>query len=139
MDIVFRNVLELTSTEYSACKRLNYRNIGYMYGTFQRDENQFVSIAKDGNCLLGWALAFKKPNNKLYNVYLYVRKSHRKQGIGTALLNSVRENINETLVVVPHDEASLSFFNKNKNNLSVDTEFLPDTLLYNYQFNNFKR
>jgi hypothetical protein len=127
--IVVSPVADLTPAEYRACYRANYRDIGIMrYDLVRaRDENEGTAIMlwnDDGtkeSDMLGWALVHpthyddaatsyarrRVPNTAQY----WVKRQHRRKGLGTKLATVVEQNFGRVRVY-PHSEPSGKLFKK---------------------------
>ncbi len=113
MEIVVKEVADLTDKEFKQCYRLNLGKRGEM-----RDEllNQYYTpikskktakavMLKQEDKMIGWAIVFPLPKTKGYAAHFYVRSSHRRRGYGTMLLNKVAEYDSKP-IVYPHDTRS---------------------------------
>jgi GNAT superfamily N-acetyltransferase len=94
---------------------------GLMFGTFKKlreakcTKSRCFLATVDGK-VVGWSLLIYRPKYYMaHNIYFYVQKNKRRNGIGTALLNrSVnyckRKKMN--YLVSGHDRGSVCFFTK---------------------------
>lgn len=117
MIIYTKSVPDLDAKEFTACKRLNF---GMSYGMksklielrdLSRSKSR-VTMAWDGEKLLGWALVFKDDywHEHEWQVFIYVRAECRRKGIGTVLIGRTKMGRIKPIVVCPHDERSEAFF-----------------------------
>lgn len=68
-------------------------------------------IARQNTSLVGWCYLYFAHDN-CPCLMIYVRKKFRRKKIGTCLVQMALAPLMQKPTVVPHDEASRSFFNK---------------------------
>lgn len=81
--------------------------------------NSDVVMVKDTiDRILGWALIFPyKPNKRM--TYLYVRKTNRRQGVGTLLMQEINK-LTKKPYVCPHNPSSGKFFKANRKLVTIE-------------------
>lgn len=113
-------VRKLSDQEYARCKKLTFvGEPGYRRGMMQAelirqrnkpDSTAKAVLAKDyKGIIVGWALIWRpnpKSPLKRWDYYMYVQKSHRKQGIGKRLLSRAGMGKQGRIYVFPHDQLS---------------------------------
>lgn len=113
MKIITIPVQELSDSDYWKCHSLNARQAGQMRGALvraRRDNlNAKISLAKEKDLLIGWAFAYKAPGIRYPFAHFYVRKTHRKNGVGRILMGEMLNNYTK-LRVYPHNDQSSIFF-----------------------------
>lgn len=133
MDIIVKDVPDLTKEEYRACYIANYRDWGYMQQTLidnrYKPEAKAILLWDDSQSgmsrLIGWALLtpvdlggllaatrYTKRVSK-YTVQFWVKSHHRKKGYGKMLMNEVKK-LDPKPHVLPHDSKSAEFFSSYK-------------------------
>lgn len=104
-------ITNLTETEYYIYSRCNMYGYGQMRGAIsasrKRQEYAYAILAEHGSHLLGCAYF----NDNIF--MLYVRKEHRRQGIGTRIhrrAKRIAAEKNWTIREAPWDDRSIGFF-----------------------------
>lgn len=111
MRLVTKRVSELTPAEYKQCASLNMREGGAMQRMLSSQRAQrrgTVHMCTENGMLLGWVLEFMLGTEP--TAYFYVRRTHRRRGIGTKLCSKIPADT----TVYPWDGASTAFFNTTK-------------------------
>lgn len=70
-----------------------------------------IKVAFLNNGVVGWAAHFLEHGH--HNIYMYVKRSYRRHGVGTKLLADMLNKFPSS-VVHPHDKASKAFFNSGR-------------------------
>lgn len=99
-------VKNLTDEEYQRCYSLNLRGEGEMRDQLRRlrnDPQARVYMLREQDQLIAWSLVFDKC------AHFYTRRTHRRKGLGTRLVNRIHKDHNWP-VVYAHDDASEGFF-----------------------------
>lgn len=117
-EIVRTPVKCLTQEEYRQCYRLNMGLEGMMRPSLvesRHDPNSkdmTYRILDGDGVLLAWSLVFM-PYGILtgWDAHFYVRRTHRRQGLGTRLREAVYRDFPDHHVC-PHNLASKRFFNR---------------------------
>lgn len=123
-----KKVRNLTPEEYKACYSLNMRCQGLMrrkLKAFMHGDNQaYASLHYNADgVLIGWALTFRDQYGNL-STYFYVRKNHRRKGIGKLLMTHVNKKFGQVRVYPWGESANPSrqFFNfVHQNKLNIQT------------------
>jgi len=81
-------------------------------GTFCYDMSRFgdsatIKVAFLNDEVVGWAVHFLRFGYP--NIYMYVKKAYRRQGVGSRLINDMLKAF-PTSTVHPHDKVSRAFF-----------------------------
>ena len=112
-----RKSIDLSGAEAKILRDLSLRENGSMslYLTRERkwgNSKAFVIMVFDGEKLIGWAHFI--PGTKRSSVcHFYVRKTHRRMGIGTHLMNTALKNSTQARVgVCSHSAESYRFFKR---------------------------
>lgn len=135
MQVITKPVASLTPDEYRACRLANFGYDGYMMEELQRRrrEKSLDAIAImlwDGpsdkaSSLKGWTLLTPVSQKGMlsasryicskakYTAQFWVKKQHRRQGLGTILMLEVKKH-DERPHVIPHDIKSVELFSKFK-------------------------
>ena len=97
--------------------RCSLRNRGYMWGHFleyRDDKCAKVVICRNNTRIVGWGLRFKfKTGRKTkYSVMFYVRKTHRRKGLGTRIYKKLTYRLPKSKIEVYPDSSNKKFFNK---------------------------
>lgn len=111
-------VKDLDPVLYKKLHNLNFRREGLMQSTLSSTRNSsfyhgYAHIYKPRNTVLGWALSYYTNNQNLISTYIYVRRTHRRQGIGSTLLDAAKSYIRKnqaTMCVYPFDDLSTAFY-----------------------------
>lgn len=111
-------VKNLTTEEYRLCRSLNLRENGdmaYQLYRLRRDKNDKarVYMIKEDGRLIAWSLVFD------YCAHFYTRRTHRRKGLGTRLVNRVYRD-HHGLVVYAHDEVAQGFFGAVKDKVRIN-------------------
>lgn len=136
MNILVKEVSDLTKTEYRACYAANYGSGGYMREELTacrrkpRERPGKTILLWDGpedqiTSLIGWALItpvrtwglvagtrWTKKKAK-YTAQFWVKRQYRKQGHSKTLMAEVKK-FDERPHVFPHSDASAEFFSSYK-------------------------
>lgn len=129
MPVEVKRVIDLTPEEYKQCKRLCFRETGFMYYDIARARNNELNypsnrrfskvvLITESNRLAAWALLTPR-KVKGYNAQFYTRAALRNQGLGSKLMEEVRK-IEFKPYVIPHDYRSGGFFKKSKDFVKID-------------------
>lgn len=114
----------LNNEDAKKCYSLTYRNKGQMSNklTISRKHTDLSAkcyMLEENKKLLAWAIVFNKEE-----VHLYVRKSERRKGLGTRLINCIEKDYNpKTLSVEKHDSVSDKFFSNTKYNIRTNSDY----------------
>lgn len=114
--VVVKHPRRLTPEEMRQVGRLHIRGGTMIYGlrTMRQAHSRrdAVLLAKEGQTIVAWALVSGGyPNEQ--GVLLYVRRSHRRRGIGTRLLkraHGMSKRAGCRLRAIPWNDSGLSFF-----------------------------
>jgi ribosomal protein S18 acetylase RimI-like enzyme len=95
------------------------------------DTDEVVVAAYDENKIVGWVLCMGISNAKEAVIGTFVRPSYRRMGIGTKLIQHIKQylkknNSVKTLIVNFHDDRSKNFYKK-QGSTSYDKELDADT------------
>jgi GNAT superfamily N-acetyltransferase len=111
MQVVVKPASELTEQEVKQCKSLSMRSYGMMSTSLtSRAHSATVVLVRDGERLIGWCLGWPADPMNPPRAYFYVRKTHRRRGIGTILMNEITKHYGRRPYVYPHDTRSARFF-----------------------------
>lgn len=127
--IVSKRVPELSDQEFKDCYRLNMRDRGSMRDELNEQRmkrnNRAVLVYED-DLLVGWSLRFRENwggdrfKKNPTSLYIYVRRSYRKQGIGKFLLGRARMgNYTGRVRVFPHTTAANGLYRSAISNKKV--------------------
>lgn len=112
MIVETKSLNSLTKTEYRQCYSLNSRWNGTMQETLRlyygRKYDAKVCLAKEDDILIGWALLYSD-GRRIPNGHFYVRKTHRRRGVGKRLMSEALA-VSPKIKVYPHDRRSGIFF-----------------------------
>jgi len=97
--------------------RCSLRNCGYMWGHFleyRDDKCAKIVICRKNKRIVGWGLRFKFKNgrNTKYSIMFYVRKTHRRKGLGTRIYKKLTYRLPKSKIEVYPDSSNKKFFNK---------------------------
>lgn len=130
MEIIHKQVSELSEVEYRACHLANYRDSGYMqqvlYSCRHYENPGEVIMLWDGpkdtvRSLVGWALLTPTTTNgylsvsrwikgrSKYTAQFWVKRQYRKRGHAKTLMTEVKK-LDPRPHVFPHDHVSGEFF-----------------------------
>lgn len=116
MRMVAKTVTSLSPAEYRQVYSLNLRHNGTMQLRLREARKEKeplkVVLAKEGDAIVGWSLIVPSPPGyrRRTEAWFYVRKSHRRRGVGTKLMARTRKL--DDVMVVPWDDRSKAFFNR---------------------------
>jgi len=87
---------------------------------YRHDKSAKVVICKNNTRIVGWGLRYKfKTNRKIkYSVMFYVRKTHRRKGIGTRIYKKLTFKLPKSKIEVYPDSSNKQFFKKVVDNKS---------------------
>lgn len=106
MDIQIYKIEDIPAALYKQCYSLNMRQGGQMRRLLSdKDFGSYAYIGLEENKVLAWAIV--KQNLK---VHIYVRRSHRRRGLGTQLMNSIKSVYGNKLWHYKWNSAARSFF-----------------------------
>lgn len=117
-------VRDLPRQTYAQVYSLNLRDGGYcrewlVNARRKQHENSYAVLAQDGPRVLGWALMYQRVYKSRafshYDLGFYVRRDHRRAGIGGSLFFRVRtllEQQDRTGTVYAWDKASRAFYRR---------------------------
>jgi hypothetical protein len=93
----------------------SFKNLGCIYKTFlelKNSPNSKVVYCLLDNQVVGWGLLSKESGK--YSIMLYVRKNHRRLGIGSHIFKKLSLGLPiKQISYWPHDKKSREFFKKN--------------------------
>ena len=105
MDIKTCKIYELTTDEKRKCRGLSFRGDGDLQYWLTDEPNADVVVVSESSKVIGWAV--RTPGDE---TGYYVRKTHRRQGIGSKMFYVLNNRKRSSAVVKPHDENSAAFF-----------------------------
>lgn len=119
MQVVVKDVEDLTEFEYARCRRLNFGNAGQMRDKLHEVRFEPLNSHKkakavmivDQDKLVAWSLVFPMPYVRGYAAHFYVRANMRRKGYGTVLFEQVKK-IDKKPWVFPHDSRSAGLLKK---------------------------
>lgn len=134
MNILVKNISDMTSTEYAACYKANYGTDGYMQEELQycrwypdRRAGKVIMMwdgpADKVSSLKAWALLTEVRTHGLlavssyikrvskYSVQLWVKRQYRGRGYSKILMNEVIR-LDPKPNVFPHDRRSASLYSQ---------------------------
>lgn len=120
MKFYTKPVKSLTEAEYKACKKATFSGTGRLGSMqpeliYQRKQpgcSARAYMCWENDKLLGWALGFNHTFTNKWTVYVYVRATHRRRGIGSKLLARARMGRRSPVRVCPWDSTATSFYQK---------------------------
>lgn len=86
---------------------------GYMWGMFQKRKRSRISygtLVWDNDKLIAWGISYKWRSRADNEIMLFVHWDHRRKGIGTNLIEELK-NVSSKVRCFPWDDRSRSFFN----------------------------
>jgi L-amino acid N-acyltransferase YncA len=121
--VIAKHIGEVEQGIYKQLYSLNFRGNGMMRKTLvasKQNNAGYVAYIIEDEFVLAWAILSKHFNGKYvlispntYNAHFYVRKSHRRMGLGRVLYKAIKKiSKNKKLKLIKHDEVSKQFFNK---------------------------
>lgn len=122
MDLVIKNNKDLTKEERFKCQSLSLRSEGEMcqmlaYALRREYWLSKVLMLMQDQKLLAWAHVFSF-EDELPSAHFYVRRTHRRQGLATMLMQTLLNDLCiKTVGVYAWDDRSHAFFDK-----YIDTE-----------------
>lgn len=105
MEITQCKVRDLTPEDKRRCGYLSYRSDGDLWYWLREYPDADVIVVKEDGKILGWAV--RTPYGE---TGYYVRKTHRRQGIGSKMYYLLNNRRQRSAVVKPHNPSSASFF-----------------------------
>lgn len=121
--ITFKQLKDLTEAETTACLELslNSKNqfslMSIELNYNKHNPNSYAYLMTLDNKLIAWALVTLSPCND-YEFNVFVAKSYRRQGLGTALYRAALKEYQD-LVCYPHDPQSKHFYTSVENNNQI--------------------
>src|ERR1051326_9200356 len=115
---VFKKASDVKASERKELRHLRIRDIGIMWDTFKfrrlkKDSNVVLALDEDINKIVGWS--FMYPRDGRTEFYVYVKKSYRRNKIGSNIYKTARKKLkvlHADLICHRHDNTSSFFFDK---------------------------
>jgi len=109
---------DLSKPLYRSLYRLNYRSEGAMRYALVRTKNtpgegSVAALWEYGVGVIAWGIVAWDEDIEGYEVNIYVRKSHRRQGYGTKIYNLLAQFDKREFKASPWDNGSTKFYEKN--------------------------
>jgi len=115
MKIYYSLLSQIPPDIYKKLYSLNFRNGGQLrsqliYARSRDNDQSHIVYMMENDMLLGWGLAYPNGHSKYY-YQCYVRKSYRRQGIGSRLFNKViKKSKLDKLIIFDNDSTSKQFY-----------------------------
>lgn len=110
-EVIVKDATELTGQERRVCTSMSFKSNGdladWLWATKHGYDSGKVVLVKDGDLVVGWAMRMDDGR-----VGFWTRTTHRRQGIGTLMVEEVAKM--GKMHTAPHDLKSAKLFLKTK-------------------------